>query len=203
MAVGGHRVAQLLQQPDLPGGGGEEVPPPHHPGDPHGPVVCRHRQLIGIDPVGPAEDEVPAVPVQPLSLGAVIAICKGNRLRRHLDPPGRGPSAGPEGRLLLGGQAAAPAVIHPGPVRGVGGRGRQQLLPGTEAGVDQALLLQPVKGGLVNSGAVALGVLCVPRLPAGVPVQAQPEKVLGQLGQVGGLAPLGVQVLHPQDHLAP
>ena len=61
MAVGGDGVAKLLQQPDLPGRGGKQVPAPHHAGDAHGPVVCRHGQLIGVDAVRAAEDEVAAL----------------------------------------------------------------------------------------------------------------------------------------------
>ena len=53
------RQAQALIEPELPGGGGEQIPPPHHLGDPHVPVVIHHRQLVGIHPVGAAEDEVP------------------------------------------------------------------------------------------------------------------------------------------------
>ena len=172
MAVGRRRVAQLLQQPDLPGGGGEQVPPPHHPGDPHGPVVRRHRQLIGVHPIRPAEDEVPAVGVQPLGLGAVVAVYKRHRLRRHRHPPGRLPAGGHPGRPIRRGEAAAAAVVHPGPVSGVGGGGRQQLPPGAEAGIDQPRLHQAVKGGLVNGSAVALGIHRVPRLPAFVPSPA-------------------------------
>ena len=38
--------------------------PPHHLGDPHGGVVHHHRQLVGVHPVGPSENKVPAVPGQ-------------------------------------------------------------------------------------------------------------------------------------------
>ena len=61
MAIGRDGVAQLFQQPNLPGGGGEQVAPPHHLGHPHLGVIHHHRQLIGVHPIGPAENKVSAV----------------------------------------------------------------------------------------------------------------------------------------------
>ena len=131
---------QRLLEPELPRGGVQQVAPPHHLCDPHGGVVHHHRQLIGVHPVGPAEDEVPAVPGQILGEGALDLVHEGDRLLRHLHPPGGAAGAG-ELLPLLGGETAAPAVVDYHPVRAVGGGGGQALRPGAVAGVDEAPLL--------------------------------------------------------------
>ena len=107
-------------------------------------------------------------------------------------------------KFALGGsQVPTVPVVDPGPVGGVGGGGRQKLLAGAIAGVDQVPVRQGLEGRLVKGRPMALAIICLPLPPAQVPVQAQPGQVVGQLVQVGGLAAVGVQVLHAQDHLAP
>ena len=95
------------------------------------------------------------------------------------------------------GQAAAPAVIDRLPVGAVGGGGGQPLGPGAEAGVEQALAGQGLKGGGVGPGAPGL----VHRRP--VPVQPQPFQVPEDLVAVFRPAPVRVQVLQPEHHPAP
>ena len=172
------RQAQALIEPELPGGGVQQIPPPHHLGDPHVPVVAHHRQLVGIHPVGAAEDEVPAVPEQVFPIGPLEAV-------------------GPR-------QTAALPGVDNLPVGPVGGAGRQPLRPGAVAGVEQALFLQGPEGGGVPLRPLALEVGAVgsPLLPALVPVQAQPAQIVGQLLRVLRAAPVGIQVLHPQHHHA-
>ena len=175
MAISRDGVAQLFQQPNLPGGGGEEVPSPHHPVHPHPSVVLRHRQLIGVNPIGPPENKVPAVPVQPLLLGAKHLIHKGNDLSRHLDAPGGRTAALLEGGFFLERKITAPAGIDSGAVGGVGGRGGQTLLPAAIAGIDQPPAGQRFKRRLVERGPAALTIGRLPRPPAQVPVQSQPD----------------------------
>ncbi len=121
---------------------------------------------------------------------------KGDGLLRHLHPPGGAAGAG-ELRALLGGEAAAPAVVDHHPVGAVGGGGGQALRPGAVAGVDESPLLQLGEGGAVDVGAAAL----VHRLI--VPVEAQPLQVPHHLVAPGLGAPVRVQVLQPEDHPPP
>ena len=183
------RQAQALIEPELPGGGVQQIPPPHHLGDPHVPVVAHHRQLVGIHPVGAAEDEVPAVPEQVFPIGPLEAVGEGDLPVGHHDPPGRAAGAGKLRPLLPRQTAALPGVDNL-PVGAVGGAGRQPLRPGAVAGVEQALFLQGPEGGGVPLRPLALEVGAVgsPLLPALVPVQAQPAQIVGQLPGVLGAA---------------
>ena len=126
-------------------------------------------------PIGPPENKVPAVPVQPLLLGAKHLIHKGNDLSRHLDAPGGRTAALLESGFFLGREAAAPAGINSGAVGGVGGRGGQTLLPAAIAGIDQPPAGQRFKRRLVERGPAALTIGRLPRPPAQVPVQSQPD----------------------------
>ena len=159
--------AQLALQPQLPGGGVQQVAAPHHLGDALKGVVYHHRQLIGVYPVGAAEDKVPALRRQVLGIVPLNLVPEGDRLLRHLNAPGGG-ALGRERLPLCRGEMAAAARVQHHPVRPVGGGGGQPLGPGAEAGIDQPLVLQGAKGGGIGLGAPAL----IDGLA--VPVQAQP-----------------------------
>ena len=83
----------------------------------------------------------------------------------------------------------------------MGGGGGQQLFPGAEAGVDQAPVGQCLERRFILRRPVALLVRDLPGLPAQVPVQPQPIKIVRQLVEISGIAAFVLQVLHPKQHI--
>ena len=195
---------QQLIEIDLPGGGVQQIPPPHHLIDLHGPIVVYHRQLIGIHPVGPADNEVSAVFEQVFRIGSLQFICKANIPVRYRQTPG-GTTPFTQFRPFTFCQVFTLASIDHLSVAPVGGRGGQTLRPGAETGIDQALLFQFSEGSGIQFRAVALGIGAVGAslLIALVPVQIQPAQIVGQLIGIFRPAPVRVQVLHPQHHGPP
>ena len=167
MAVLRRGTAQQLQQIPLPRGGGEQIAAPHHLGHPHPGVVHHHCQLVGVHPVGPAQNEVSTVPEQVFLIHPLEQVPEGAGTVRHRQAPGGVPLPG-QILPLFRRQPPAPPVIHRLSIRAVGGGSRHPLRPGAEAGIDQPLLLQLPEGRLIGRGPPAL----VHRLV--VPVQPQP-----------------------------
>lgn len=82
--------AQKLLQVHLPGGRGEQVPAPDYFRHTGGGIVYHHSQLVHKDAVGPADQEVTAVPGQVFYVEALDPILDGNFPVWHPDPPGGG-----------------------------------------------------------------------------------------------------------------
>ena len=104
-------------------------------------IIHHHRQLIGEHPVGPAQQEIPAVPGEILAVGAHVSIREAdNDTRRDPQPQRRRTAAAarPLCRLFLC-QIPAGAGVDDLPVLPVRGAGRMELRPGAEARVDQPL----------------------------------------------------------------
>ena len=83
------RKAQLLEQPDLNGGGFQQVPATDYLVYPHQAVVRHHCQLIGVYPVGTADDKIPAVRRQEGGKHTLHPIGEGDGFRRNTDAAGR------------------------------------------------------------------------------------------------------------------
>ena len=184
---------QTIIEIELAGRGGQQIQSPNYLGDAGSCVVHYHGQLVGIDAVCPADDKIAAVlgqilPIWPLKPVLYSPDCIGD-----LQPPGR--RLGFLGPLCRRQVPAGTGVEHPA-VGGMGGRGRMELGAAAIAGVDQALGLQRGKGFGIGGGPAALGRL----LP--VPVQAQPAEILFEGLRILRPAPVRVQVLDAQDHLA-
>ena len=198
MDIGRMGKVQFLLEPELPGRGGEQIPPPHHLVYTHQGIVHHHRQLIGVYPVGAAEDRVSAVPGKLQGIRALKSVNKMHLPVRHPGPEGRRPVFRPL-PLLPGAESAAGPGIDGRAVGGMGRRGGVQIRPGAEAGIDQALLPQDFQILLIKRPSIAL-IIALPAFAAAlVPVQTQPAQVI--LYSVGVLpASAGrVQILMAQD----
>ena len=183
----------LIQQPveiELSGGRGQQIAAPHHLADAHAGVVHHHGQLVGVDPVGAADDEIAAVAQQVFAVVALETVAENNGLVRNLQPPGGLPARGP----VLWAQAPAGAGIDGLPVGGVGRGGGVELSAGAVAGVYQSLRFQRFKSGAVIFRPPRL------RLALPVPVQAQPFEVAPDGVGIDRLGAIRVQVLDAQEH---
>ena len=193
--MGVHRVGKAKQrlQIHLPGGGAQKVHAPHHLGDTGLAVVHGDGQLVDINPIRPADHHIAAVRGKIHLKMALHQILNAVHPVRHPHTPGGGAVHG----LFLGlRQIPAGSGVDISPVGQVRGIDAVELAAGAVAGVQQPLFRQYGKIPVIDRAPGALG----GRLP--VVVKAQPGKVLPQGFGIGRAGPLGVQILHPQHHLA-
>ena len=183
VVIAGVGSAQKLLQVHLPGGRGEQVPAPDYFRHTGGGIVYHHSQLVHKDAVGPADQEVTAVPGQVFYVEALDPILDGNFPVWHPDPPGGGAA---KSGLLCRTQIPAPAVVYVDPVSGMGCICPMQAATGAVAGIQESAGFQQPEGGQVSVGAAALGL----GLP--VPSEPQPGEVLAELRGIAFPGALGI-----------
>lgn len=154
--------AQGPLQEDLAGGGDEQVGAAYHPTDVLPGIVKHHRQVIGMDPIGPADHEIAHALADHLTLGPLNPVAEP-------DLGAIGAQAqDPRSRALWGVVAAGSGIDWAiGPHQARGGH----LSAAAAAGVGEPRVREPSECLLVGRGADALmEYLAVPVQPEGIEV---------------------------------
>ena len=215
LAVGSHHQrdvgearrgeAQRPVQQELAGGRGEQVVAAEHVGHLHGGVVHHHGELVGRDPIGPGDHEVPHRGGDVEQALPMKCVPERDRPLRNPDPPGGRAPGGAGCPLVRGESAAGPRIARPlvGGVRRLGGLG--DLGAGAEARVGEPRRAEAVERRRVASAPLRLPVRTVRTAHVGplVPVDPEPAQLLEDAGLEPRTHPRAVQVLDPHRQDAP
>ena len=165
VGVGGGGIVEQILQVHLSRDRSQQVAAPHHLAYAHEGVVDYHGQLVGKDPISPADDEVAAVTSEvfgPVAIDEVVELddtcwvsCSGN------PKTGRGVFLGTASFHLVGRKVTAGALVDVGPVRQMRCGCRMEFRTRAEAREGEAACREPIdcRGIYVKAFALVIGAL--------------------------------------------
>src|SRR5277367_1206557 len=183
---------------ELPGGGKQQVFAAHDLGDLHRRVVHHHGQLISRNAIVPPHDKIAKVPSSDKTLRAEMAVGEGDAFGlRNAEAPGESSSGNVRGR-----SAPACAWVNQfilGGVRRGGGGLNVPARAGARingAAPNEFLQCLPVKR---QPGALNIRSIWPATIRPLLPLESKPAKVLDHGDGKLRPAPVGIEVLRPEE----
>ena len=187
VGVGRAWQAKGLLKADLGGGDTAQILAPDDLRHALGAIVHHHRQVVGVAAVPAVQERIPRGPGGIIDPGSQQKVLPGHGAGHKPEAEGVRPQEGQR-------PVAAGARVGPQAVLAMGRQGQGgQVLAGTGAGVEEAVLVEPLERALVGRSA--------PGLPQYGTVAFQPQgRQIPQLGlPQAGPAPRRVHVLHADE----
>ena len=163
---------EKLLEINLSRGRGENIPAAHDFGHPAHGIINDNRQLVSVNAVGTADDEVADFLLKRLGYQSLKPVCKRENAIRHAEPHGR-LSDGREGLYLFRCKMGTFSRVDESGIPGMRCKGGMQFIAGTETGIDNAGIPEHLESMLVNG---STGTLIQRRL---IP----PDREIGEVGQ--------------------
>ena len=192
-------AAERFDQPDLPRRGVEQIACAHDARDAHLQIVHTHGELVGEHAVRAPDEKIIAPAPQLRFLRAVVPVDEGNVRIGHFQLFCRVPAHAQARLHFLRRQcpAGAAGLARLAGVRRAGG---QPLGAAAVAVIYHSACGQCIQRGGVARRARALAAVLRAGAPALVPVEPEPEQVVGHEVGVVLPAPLRVEILKAEHH---